>query len=88
MFSPEHVESGDGREVMWPTQAEMLEYADNRENVNVRTRCGRYLPPPRKAGTANESFLKKKIMDPYLMDKAGPVFPNGPSYAERETANF
>lgn len=88
VFSSEHVESGDGGEVMWPTQAEMLEYGDNRENVNVRTRCGRYLPPPRKVGTANESFLKKKIMDPYLLDKAGPVFPNGPSYAEMETANF
>ena len=88
VFSPEHIESGDGSEVMWPTQAEMLEYGDNRENVNVRTRCGRYLPPPRKVGTANESFLKKKIMNPYLLDKAGPVFANGPSYAEMETSNF
>ena len=88
VFSPEHVKSGAGDEVMWPTQAEMLEYGDNRENANVRTRCGRYLPPPRKVGLAGESFLKKQTVDSYPLDQAGPIFPNGPSYAEMGPANF
>ena len=32
VFSPEFVESGQADEVGWPSQAELLEYGDNREN--------------------------------------------------------
>ena len=88
IFSLSHVPADEGEEVGWPSQAELLEYGDNRENSNVGTRCGRFLPPPRKVGYPGESFLQKMIVQPAPLDRAGPIFDNGPSPAEMHSANL
>ena len=87
VFSPEFVESGQAEEVGWPSQAELLECGDYRENKNVQTRCGRFLPPPRLIGRRGGSFLENQSVRSSAMDRAGPIFEYGPTPAELEEAN-
>ncbi|ETN37965.1 uncharacterized protein HMPREF1541_07588 [Cyphellophora europaea CBS 101466] len=94
VFSDEHMRSARYK-ADWPTQAEMLEDGDQRENHQVQTRAGRFLPAPRVPHDPNEpyiSFKERAVIPQFPMDQTGPIYRNAlgeimdpfPAEVERE----
>lgn len=69
----------------WPSMEELQWYGDNRQSRLARTKCGRFLPPPRVSMGPEVPFLDRPIIKPNAFDETGPIFSTGPrpDYAER-----
>jgi hypothetical protein len=72
----------------WPSKAELQWNGDSRECSQARTKCGRYLPPPRVPTTPSAPFQEQPFQKPHVFDETGPVFSSGPSPAELYHGNL
>lgn len=77
--------SEGGSTADWPSMEELQWYGDNRQSRLARTKCGRFLPPPRVPMGPEVPFLDRPIIKPNTFDETGPIFSTGPrpDYAER-----
>lgn len=61
----------------WPTQAELLEYGDQRGYDQFGNRANRSLPPPRVPAAHSEmSFQEQNFVGAHPMDQTGPYYFN------------
>ncbi|EHY60810.1 hypothetical protein HRR83_000576 [Exophiala dermatitidis] len=78
-----------GEPAPWPTVGEMQWNGDSRECVLARTKCGRFLPPPRVPAEPKSSVPFQDL--PYKrqlpLDQTGPIFCNGPRPDEIHSNN-
>jgi len=69
----------------WPSRGELQWNGDSRQNGYAKTKCGRFLPPPRHptAGVPQEqSFIR-----PWPLDETGPIHTAGPQPDETRYQN-
>ncbi|EXJ54673.1 hypothetical protein A1O7_10014 [Cladophialophora yegresii CBS 114405] len=72
----------------WPSKAELQWNGDSRRCSLARTKCGRYLPPPRNSTNLSAPFQEQPFQKPHALDETGPVFQCGPSPAESYHGNL
>lgn len=86
----------DAPKAPWPTQAELRENGDSRENNQVPHRSGRHLPVPRYPQDPNQPYVSAKdraAIPQYPLDQTGPIYrdgsgaPAGPTPAKIDAAN-
>ncbi|KEF55313.1 uncharacterized protein A1O9_08967 [Exophiala aquamarina CBS 119918] len=69
--------SGLGRGMSnWPSRGEMQWNGDSRQNGSAKTKCGRFLPPPRVPTTG--TLQEQSFMRPWFLDETGPIRSTGP----------
>ncbi|KAJ9614635.1 hypothetical protein H2200_002772 [Cladophialophora chaetospira] len=61
----------------WPSKAELQWNGDSRECSLAKTKCGRYLPPPRAAAKPSAPFQEQPFIRQLPLDETGPVFSSG-----------
>ena len=74
IWSAEHSEV----EATWPTLAELRWNGDSRECKLARTKCGRYLPPPRNSSDPSLTWHDQPFLQASSLDQTGPVYTQGP----------
>lgn len=62
----------------WPTLAELRWNGDSRECKLARTKCGRYLPPPRDPSDPSLMWQDQPFLRATTLDQTGPVYIVGP----------
>ena len=63
----------------WPGKLELQWNGDSRQNGGARTKCGRFLPPPRApVNPYARDFTEQPLMRPSSLDQTGPIFDAGP----------
>ncbi|KIW74278.1 hypothetical protein Z517_12218 [Fonsecaea pedrosoi CBS 271.37] len=67
-----------GRVAKWPSNGEMQWNGDNRQSLLAKTKCGRFLPPPRVPVSPSTSFQEQPFSRQLPLDEAGPIFSMGP----------
>ena len=72
----------------WPSKAEFQWNGDSRECSLAKTKCGRYLPPPRTLVNPSKPLREPTFIKPLPVDETGPVFSAGPYAAEIYTCNL
>ncbi|KAI1613323.1 hypothetical protein EDD37DRAFT_693317 [Exophiala viscosa] len=71
----------------WPTLAELRWNGDSRECKLARTKCGRYLPPPRDPSEPSLTWHDQPFLRASPLDQTGPVYTQGPRPDEVYEAN-
>lgn len=71
----------------WPSAGEMQWNGDSRQNVLAKTKCGRFLPPPRVATDSSAPFQEQPFLKQLPLDQTGPIFASGPRPDEIEINN-
>jgi hypothetical protein len=71
----------------WPTAAELQWNGDSRQCALAKTKCGRYLPPPRAQAEGSTPFQQQPFMRPLPLDQTGPIFVAGPRPDEVQVNN-
>ncbi|KAK4947632.1 hypothetical protein LTR10_013578 [Elasticomyces elasticus] len=71
----------------WPTVAELKWNGDSRECKLARTKCGRYLPPPRDPSDESLTWHDQPFLRARSLDQTGPVYTAGPRPDEVYEAN-
>ncbi len=84
IWSAEHLQ----QTATWPSKAEFQWNGDSRECSLAKTKCGRYLPPPRTSAEATKPMREPKFIKPLSMDETGPVFSSGPYASEVHACNL
>ncbi|KIX96256.1 uncharacterized protein Z520_08034 [Fonsecaea multimorphosa CBS 102226] len=67
-----------GQVARWPSNGELQWNGDNRQNLLAKTKCGRFLPPPRAPATPSAPFQEQPFLKQLPLDEAGPIFCMGP----------
>lgn len=60
----------------WPSRGEMQWNGDSRQNIFAKTKCGRFLPPPR--GPTTGASQEQRFMRTWPLDETGPIHSTGP----------
>lgn len=71
----------------WPTAAELQWNGDSRECRLAKTKCGRYLPPPRASSDSSAPFEERPFLRQLPLDQTGPIFMTGPRPDEIQVNN-
>lgn len=71
----------------WPGSAELQWDGDHREKGQARTRCGRFLPMPRKPVGEEIPFHERQPIIRFPLDQTGPIYLAGPSPIDTTIAN-
>lgn len=61
----------------WPSRGELQWNGDSRQNGHAKTKCGRFLPPPRVPAISAISFQEQYFMRPWPLDETGPIHTMG-----------
>ena len=69
----------------WPEKDELRLYGDNRENG--KTRCGRFLPPPRHPDQDHIPTEERKLKGAHPLDRIGALHEQGPPPVQLRLAN-
>ncbi|EXJ81751.1 hypothetical protein A1O1_07816 [Capronia coronata CBS 617.96] len=72
----------------WPSSGELQWNGDSRECMLAKTKCGRFLPPPRAPAEPSKSFQDQPFLKQLPFDQAGPIFSTGPQPDEIQANNF
>ncbi|EXJ69526.1 uncharacterized protein A1O5_07562 [Cladophialophora psammophila CBS 110553] len=67
-----------GQVARWPSKGEMQWNGDNRQSMLAKTKCGRFLPPPRAPADPSAPFREPAFLRQLPFDEAGPIFCMGP----------
>jgi len=86
IWSAEYAVSGMPQ-AKWPDPAELRSNGDSRENDQAKTRCGRFLPPPRAPENEAEVSHEQPILRQFPLDQTGPIFSAGPRPDEIQNQN-
>ncbi|OAP55356.1 hypothetical protein AYL99_10329 [Fonsecaea erecta] len=62
----------------WPSNGELQWNGDNRQSLLAKTKCGRFLPPPRAPADLSAPFQEQPFLRQLPLDEAGPIFCMGP----------
>ncbi|EXJ76998.1 hypothetical protein A1O3_10155 [Capronia epimyces CBS 606.96] len=72
----------------WPSAGELQWNGDSRECVLAKTKCGRFLPPPRvSAAEPSAPFQEQPFLRQLPFDQTGPIFSTGPRPDEIHSNN-
>ncbi|OQU98211.1 hypothetical protein CLAIMM_04028 [Cladophialophora immunda] len=67
-----------GQVAKWPSNGELQWNGDSRQNLLAKTKCGRFLPPPRAPANPLAPFQEQPFLRQLPLDEAGPIFCMGP----------
>ena len=62
----------------WPLKGEILWNGDSRQSHLAKTKCGRFLPPPRAPASPTAPLRERPFIRQFPFDETGPVFASGP----------
>lgn len=71
----------------WPSAGELQWNGDSRECVLAKTKCGRFLPPPRGPAEPSAPFQEQPFLKQLPFDETGPIFSSGPRPDEMHSNN-
>lgn len=71
----------------WPGSGELQWNGDSRQNVLAKTKCGRFLPPPRAPASPSQPFQEQPFLRQLPFDQTGPIFSTGPRPDEVQINN-
>ncbi|KIW93521.1 uncharacterized protein Z519_06126 [Cladophialophora bantiana CBS 173.52] len=76
-----------GQVARWPSNGEMQWNGDDRQSMLAKTKCGRFLPPPRAPVEPSGPFREPVFLRQLPFDEAGPIFCMGPRPDEIYVSN-
>ena len=87
IWSLEYTEHGN-QVAKWPSAGELQWNGDDRQNVFAKTKCGRFLPPPRAPAKPPLTFQDQPFLKALPLDQTGPIFTMGPRPNEIQMNNL